>query len=77
MKKRQQLEEAEATEKCIIAVENREMAELVNAESEGSMNRFMMKNLISKSNDAKRNQFHKAFENFVTIKTKLSLFYRA
>lgn len=48
MKKRQQLEEAEATEKYIIAVENREMAQLVNAESEGSMNRFMMKNLISK-----------------------------
>lgn len=77
MKKRQQLEEAEATEKCIIAVENREMAQLVNAESEGFMNRFMMKNLISKSNDTKQNQFHKAFPNFVTIKTKLSLFYQA
>ena len=61
MKKRQ--------EKCIIALVNHEMAQLQNAESEGSVNIFMMKNSVSRTNDTKQNQFHKPFYNFVTRST--------
>ena len=43
------------------SVENHEMAKLQNAESEGSVIIFMMKNVISKTNDTKQNQFHKPF----------------
>ena len=43
------------------SVENHEMAQLQNAEFEGSVNIFMGKNLISKTNDTKQNQFHKPY----------------
>ena len=53
-----QYEEAGAAEKQIRAIENRKMVQIENAASEGSVNSSMIKNLISKANNTKQNQFH-------------------